>query len=266
MKRDHFRMECTFMDFDHAVQRFERYLDHYDRENDKVKLKIIHTYGVVECSRQIAEGLGLSREDNELARLIGLLHDIGRFEQLKRFDSFEPETMDHARFGAEILFEEGRIREFVKEDTWDRIIRTAILKHSDFKLTGIEDERELLHAKIIRDADKLDNCRVKIKDAVETLLGVSAEEAGSSEISPEVMEQFIRHESIRSETRRTKMDYWISYLAYFFDINFEVSRDMIRKQKFAERIIDRIPYSNKRTAEQMKQVKEILAASFGIFH
>lgn len=253
------------MDLNYAIQRFERYLDHYDRENDKVKLKIIHTYGVVECSRQISERLKLSREDTELAQLIGLLHDIGRFEQLKRFDSFEPGTMNHAEFGADILFAEGRIREFVKEDTWDKIIRTAILKHSDFKLTGVGDEKELLHAKIIRDADKLDNCRVKLEDAVETLLGVSAEEAGSTEISPEVMDQFMRHESIRSETRRTKMDYWVSYLAYFFDLNFAVSRDMIREQNFAERIIDRIPYSNRQTEEQMKQIKEVLAASFGFF-
>ncbi len=247
------------MDLDYAMQRFEQYLDHYERKNDKVRLKIVHTYGVVKRSRQIGEGLKLSKEDIELGQLIGLLHDIGRFEQLKRFDSFEPGTMDHAAFGAEILFTEGMIREFVKEDVWDKIIYTAIKKHSDFKLQGVEDERELLHARMIRDADKLDNCRVKLEDAVETLLGVSAAEAGSTEITPIVFKQFMKKESIRSETRRTKMDYWISYLAYFFDINYTVSRDIIRKERFAERIIDRIPYSNQQTARQMKQVKEILA-------
>lgn len=246
------------MNLDYAMQRFEQYLDHYERKNDKVRLKIVHTYSVMKRSRQIGEGLKLSKEDIELGQLIGLLHDIGRFEQLKRFDSFEPGTMDHAAFGAEILFAEGMIREFVKEDVWDKIIYTAIKKHSDFKLQGVEDERELLHVRMIRDADKLDNCRVKLEDAVETLLGVSAAEAGSTEITPIVFKQFMKKESIRSETRRTKMDYWISYLAYFFDINYTVSRDIIRKERFAERIIDRIPYSNQQTARQMKQVKEIL--------
>ena len=66
------------------------------------KLKIIHTYGVVECSRKIAEGLKLSEEDCNLAQIIGLLHDIGRFEQLKCYDSFEPETMNHAAYGVKI--------------------------------------------------------------------------------------------------------------------------------------------------------------------
>lgn len=107
------------MDLQHAKREFERYLDGYDRDDDKVRLKIVHTYGVTECSRKIAEGMKLPEQEQELAELIGLLHDIGRFEQLKRFDSFEPNTMDHAGFGVKILFEEGMIRNFVKEDTWD---------------------------------------------------------------------------------------------------------------------------------------------------
>ena len=269
------------MDLQYAKQQFERYLDNYDRKDDKVRLKIAHTYGVVECSRQLAERMGLSKEDKELAQLIGLLHDIGRFEQVKRFDSFEPTVMDHAAFGVQILFEEdvpnghtvthahsgrqtyvrqGMIQQFVKEDRWDGIIRTAIAKHSDFKLEGIANERELLHAKIIRDADKLDNCRVKIADAVETILEVPAQEVGKEEISAEVMEQFLRGESILSPARKTKMDYWLSYLAYFFDINFNETMDIIREKKYAERIIDRIPYSNPKTAKQMEKVREILVS------
>ena len=69
------------MDLQHAKREFERYLDGYDRTDDKIRLKIVHTYGVTRCSRQITERMKLSREDQELAQLIGLLHDIGRFEQ-----------------------------------------------------------------------------------------------------------------------------------------------------------------------------------------
>lgn len=203
------------VDLRNAKEALENYLDGYERENDKVKLKIIHTYGVVECSRKIAEGLKLSEEDCKLAQIIGLLHDIGRFEQLKCYDSFEPETMNHAAYGVKILFEEGMIRRFVKEDKWDGIIKMAIARHSDYSLQGITDERELLHAQIIRDADKLDNCRVKLENPIETMLGVPEEAVGMSEISREVMQQFENQTSVLLETRRTKMDYWLSYLAYF---------------------------------------------------
>ncbi|MGF0031460.1 HD domain-containing protein [Bariatricus sp. SGI.154] len=246
------------MDLQYAKEQFENYLNHYDRDDDKVRLKIVHTYGVVECSGEIAWRMRLSKEDTELAQLIGLLHDIGRFEQLKRFDSFEPDTMDHASFGVQILFDEGMIREFVKDDKWDDIIRIAIARHSDFKLEGIEDERTLMHARIIRDADKLDNCRVKLEDSVETILGVSAEEVGGMEISNEVMEQFRCKKSILSSTRRTKMDYWVSYLAYFFDINYEVSFELIHEQNYIDLLIDRIPYSNTETASKMEEIRDVL--------
>ena len=76
------------MDFDSAKRVFEEYLDGYDRENDKVRLKIVHTYGVAAQSTAIAERMRLSAEDGELAQIIALLHDIGRFEQLRQFDSF----------------------------------------------------------------------------------------------------------------------------------------------------------------------------------
>ena len=117
----------------------------------------------------------LPAEDCELAQLIGLLHDIGRFEQLKCYNSFEPGTMDHAAFGVKVLFEERLIRRFVEEDKWDEIIKRAIGHHSDYCLKQITNERELMHAQIIRDADKLDNCRVKLETAIEILLGVTAE-------------------------------------------------------------------------------------------
>ena len=125
------------MDFAKAAHAFQEYLKDYDQNNDKVKLKIVHTYGVVRQAEEISRRKNLSPEDTELAKIIALLHDIGRFEQLKQFDSFEPATMDHAAYGVEILFHEGLIRHFLDEDQWDDIIRTAIAKHSDFILKGL---------------------------------------------------------------------------------------------------------------------------------
>lgn len=246
------------MDITYAKKQFENYLDQYDRYDDKIQLKIIHTYGVVDCCRQITERMHLSQEDITLAELIGLLHDIGRFEQIKRFDSFEANTMDHAAFGVQLLFKKQQIHQFVKSRKWDSIIQTAIAHHSDFKLEGISDPHTLLHAKIIRDADKLDNCRVKLQDSIETILGVSAIEVGRSEITPTVMDQFKNQQSIFSPSRKTKMDYWLSYLAYFFDIYFQETLEIIQEKNYINRMIDRISYENPRTARQMETVRSDL--------
>ena len=50
------------IDYRMAREEFERYLDGYDRENDKVKLKIVHTYGVVAQSTEITKRMGLPEE------------------------------------------------------------------------------------------------------------------------------------------------------------------------------------------------------------
>lgn len=247
------------MNYNNAKEQFEKYLNSYDRDNGKVRLKIIHTYGVVHDMTEICKRMQLSDEDTELARIIALLHDIGRFEQLKRFDSFEPTTMDHAAYGLQVLFEEGLIRQFVPESTWDDIIRTAIARHSDFKLEGITDPRTLLHARLIRDADKLDNCRVKLEDDLLVFMGASEEEIGAQAITPVIYDTVFKNQCVYSPDRVTRMDYWVSYVAYFLDINYRATLDIIEEHDYLNKIIDRIPYSNSDTRQKMEDIRTHLA-------
>ena len=136
------------IDMTYARRAFDAYLDQFDRTDEKIRLKIVHTDGVVRYMTEICRRMNLPEEDCRLAELIALLHDIGRFEQLKRYDSFERDTMDHAAYGVQILFgEQQMIRRFVEEDIWDDIIREAIARHSDF--SGYDPSltsRQLLHA------------------------------------------------------------------------------------------------------------------------
>ncbi len=251
-------LKMSKIDYNAARAVFENYLNSYDRKNDKVWLKIVHTYGVVAESTELAKRLRLGEEDASLARIIALLHDIGRFEQLKRYDSFMPDTMDHASFGVHILFREGMIRQFVPEDTWDGIIETAIARHSDFVLEGVTEERVLLHARIIRDADKLDNCRVKHTDDLMTFMGADAGKIGSTAISEKIRKDALEGKSILSADRVTLMDYWVSYLAYFYDLNFRESLDIVEENDYVRRIIHRIPYTEPNTKKTMEELEKRL--------
>lgn len=100
---------------DQVKKAFAQYVHKYDAEDEKILLKIRHTYRVAEISERIAVGLGLSAYDTDLAWLIGMLHDIGRFEQLKQYGTFvDADSIDHAHFGVELLFRDGLIRDYVK--------------------------------------------------------------------------------------------------------------------------------------------------------
>ena len=93
-------------------------------------------------------------------------------------------------------------------------------------------------------------------------MGASAEEIGKTEISPWVREEALAGHSILSSDRVTPMDYWVSYLAYFYDLNFRESRDIVRENDYVRRIIRRIPYTNPRTCETMEQLEKNLCVWF----
>lgn len=248
------------IDLKKAREVFEAYLDEYDRNDEKIKLKIVHTYGVVSCAREIGKRMKLGEEEQQLAELIALLHDIGRFEQLRLYDSFMPDTMDHAAFGVKLLFdgENPMIRRFLADTCYDEIIYAAIAKHSDFRLEGITDERILFHAQMIRDADKLDNCRVKLREPLEAMLDVPAADAGKGLISPAVWESCVKKESVLSANRVTSVDFWVSYIVQYYDLNFKESWEIMKEKNYISRIAGRLDYAEEDTRKKIQLlVKEM---------
>jgi len=223
------------MDFAQAKKIFAGYLKQYDTKNDKIRLKIVHTYGVVDAARLIAEGLGLSGEDTALALHIALLHDIGRFEQLKRYDSFDDSIVPHADLSLSILFDENLIRSFIPERDYDSVIYTAIKNHGVYLMDDSLTGRDRLHSMIIRDADKLDNFRVKEQDSIPAMLDIEAEELGAEDISDHILTSFLNRRPIKNSDRVTHMDMWISYLGYIYDLNFPESRRRTRRHRYAHR-------------------------------
>ena len=98
-----------------VINAFAEYVRNYDPSDEKIKLKIDHTYRVAGLCRSIAKSLNLSEADVDIAWLLGMLHDIGRFEQIRRFGTFsDADSVDHAEFGADLLFKEGLIRKFAE--------------------------------------------------------------------------------------------------------------------------------------------------------
>ena len=107
-----------------AKNTFKNFLEQYeDKKHLSFLLKVVHTYHVAENARKIAEKLSLSKEDIKLAELIGLLHDIGRFEELKITNELNSVKFDHALYGSKMLFEQGMIRNFIEDSQYDDIIK-----------------------------------------------------------------------------------------------------------------------------------------------
>ena len=82
------------LNIENTKKTFQNYIQQFNINNDKINLKLIHTYHVVETSKYICLHENIEGEDYQLALIIALLHDIGRFEQLKRYNSFNDMNID----------------------------------------------------------------------------------------------------------------------------------------------------------------------------
>ena len=88
------------IDIKEAKEVFKNYVQNYDPNDEKVKLKIAHIERTSAVAKETAQYLKLTEEDILLAELIGLLHDIGRFEQIKRYHTFVDKiSVNHGEFG-----------------------------------------------------------------------------------------------------------------------------------------------------------------------
>ena len=245
------------IDYQKAELAFKEYLQNYDLFDGKIKLKTIHTYGVVQSSEYIAKDLNLSEEDIELAKLIALLHDIARFEQAKEFGDFRDyETLDHAELGVKILFEDNLIRKFIENNAYDSIILKAIKNHNKLAIEDGLTERELLHAKIIRDADKTDNFRGKATDRFEDMFNSTIEKVENSTISDKIYNDFLSNKTIVSSERITDMDHWVSYIAFIFDYNFNSGLKYIKEKDYINILVDRINYKVEDTKNKMEIIRK----------
>ena len=246
------------IDIQKAEEVLKKYIQNYDDTNGRIKIKKIHIFHVAENAKQIAQSLKLAEEDCKLAELIGLLHDIGRFEQVKRYHTFaDKDSIDHAELGLEILFQEGVIREFLTETTYDKIIYLAIQNHNKKEIAKEIEGKALLYCQIIRDADKLDIYEIlstqKIKDAV----WFPADNLEKEEITDIVYQDFIQHRKMDYKDIKTNIDCLVSWMGYIYDIYFPYSFARIKQKQYINTIIDRIDYQNEETKQRIEEMRKV---------
>ncbi len=244
------------IDINQAKKTFDEYVKGYNPNDEQIKLKIEHIKRVADISKNMAIKLELDEEDVKLAELIGFLHDIGRFEQIRIYHTFkDKDSVNHGELGVKILFEQGLIRKFIKDDKFDKIIKNAILNHNRGKIEEGLNERELIHAQIIRDSDKTDIFNVLLIEPVTACYETS--EMAKEIVTPEIYREFIEDKTIDYKNMRTAADSVIAHYAYVFDYNYNFGLEVIKKNMYLEKIHDMFSFEDKDTEKMINDVYEI---------
>lgn len=270
-----------------VINAFAEYVRNYDPSDEKIKLKIDHTYRVAGLCQRIAESLGLSEPDVDIAWLLGMLHDIGRFEQIRRFGTFnDVQSVDHAEFGADLLFKEGLIRKFAEgyyeecelarsgneeaeqmiknnehhnKDTG--LLEMAIRQHNKYRVKEDLTERQRMFCDILRDADKVDIFKVNADIPMEIIYDVTTEELKNGVITKEVLESFYKKETVLKSVRRSAVDHIVGYISLLFELVYKESYRQAREQGYVYKLLDfksDVPEVNAEFDDMRKYVDEFL--------
>lgn len=270
-----------------VINAFAEYVRNYDPSDEKIKLKIDHTYRVAGLCQRIAESLGLSEPDVDIAWLLGMLHDIGRFEQIRRFGTFnDVQSVDHAEFGADLLFKEGLIRKFAEgyyeecelarsgNEEAEQIIKNnehhnkdtgllelAIRQHNKYRVKEDLTERQRMFCDILRDADKVDIFKVNADIPMEIIYDVTTEELKSGVISKEVLESFYKRETVLKSVRKSAVDHIVGHISLLFELVYKESYRQAKEQGYVYKLLDfksDVPEVNAEFDDMRKYVDEFL--------
>lgn len=231
--------------FTNYVQTF-RTGDSNQQQN--ITLKEEHTLRVCQEIVDIGNQLKLSKNELYLSVIIALLHDIGRFEQYNRYQTFlDSQSVNHAELGINILEKSNILANFDKQVK--SIIFRTIRYHNRAKLPQKETKNCLFFAKLLRDADKLDILKVvtdyyhqknrKRNGAIE--LGLP----DTPDISDEVYYDLISEKIVDIKHVKNLNDFKLLQVGWVFDVNFSPTLQRIKTRRYVEMIRDVLPECQK---------------------
>ncbi|MFO7915352.1 MAG: HD domain-containing protein [Candidatus Krumholzibacteriales bacterium] len=199
-------------------------------------------------SREIAglgAEMGLDESDLNLAEMIGLLHDVGRFEQYSRYGTFvDVLSVNHARLGSRIIENSG-VLEGV-ESSEREIIHRAIVNHSGLRVPPEEDERPAFFSRLLRDADKLDIWKVMLDyyaagGEEDDAVGLNLPPDG--EVSGEVLDDLSAAGPVDASNLRNQNDFKLLQIGWVYDINFAPSMRRVLERGYLEQLASLLPES-----------------------
>jgi hypothetical protein len=206
-----------------------------DPEKDRyMQLKVDHTFRVCRHAGVLADreaglsGAGLGRA----LSLAALYHDVGRFEQLKRWNTFSDAlSCNHGLSGARIIKQQGFLNGEDREIR-HRIIAAVALHNRCILPEAIQGEL-LLIVDAVRDADKLDILRIM---AGQLGPGAGADdtmllhlEDGRDGCSPVILAALREKRIARYMDMRTRNDFRVLLCTWLFDLRFSATVRAVRE-------------------------------------
>lgn len=224
-----------------------------------IDLKYDHTLRVADEALGIGRALGLDDFSLAVAEITALFHDVGRFEQYRRFRTFsDKKSVNHALFGVEIL------REHKVPDRLEPSLRQLILDviacHNRATLSEDMEPRTLFFSRLLRDADKLDIWWVlteyyRLKAAGETNETIELDLPDTPGTSESIRESLVKGQVILFDSMKNLNDFKLFQAGWVYDLYFTPALERMRERNYLGKIQNALP-----DTEDIREVFSVVRA------
>ena len=224
--------------------QFQKYTKNFysdDPEyNKNIALKAAHCIRVARLCADIARREGFCEQDQMLAQIIGLVHDIGRFEQYRRFQTFSDHlSLNHGVLGADVLEKHFTFKDLDKSEK-NLILKTTRF-HNAARLPHGESPRLLALLRLVRDADKIDIFRLSYdyfrqRTAVNKNTALELHTTDDEHINDKIYDCIMAGQQALKKDIRTLNDFKALQISWIFDIHYQRSFEMIFQRQYRQKI------------------------------
>ncbi|CCH47403.1 HD domain-containing protein [Pseudodesulfovibrio piezophilus] len=209
----------------------------------QIQLKITHSLAVLENAKAIIRSEKISPHEADLCHLAALYHDIGRFPQFSRYQTYnDRDSINHARLGV-LTLRTLSLPKGLSDQDW-RTIRFAVGQHN-LKTIRPDLPDHLRHpTNVVRDADKLDIYRVMVEhftsqnpDPVVTHGFV--EKPG--EYSLAVYDSIMARETSDYRLIQSANDFKLLVIGWVYDLYYTQSLQLLREKGYLDILFSLLP-------------------------
>lgn len=195
-----------------------------------------HTLRVALNSSKISDSLLLSDTNKALAYAIAIISELGKYKN--------KETIN-------LLFDDGILRNFIKEEVYDDIIRSVIYSFESKIIPDYYPEDVLLQLRVLNAAHKLDQLYM-------ASLTNDVELTGELKVSSNILNNFSNFKECNPKDIKTPLDEVINKLSYIFSLNDKYSIYIVEQEKYVDKIVANLNLSDQTIINLFDQLKIIV--------
>ena len=210
---------------------FWNFVKDYDMKETDILQKVVHTFAVANICFDASSRFNMNKDEQILCYMIGMFHDLGRFEQWQRYSSFEDSKtpINHGLLGKEIFLNRFTPKSLdITEEQYNLIANTI-----HYHLVRYEGSDPTLwkYLEIIHSSDAYDNVR-------NTALGVHLHNTYNDGYSQELLDKFLSGEKIYMYPALTKVDRLLKSIGNAYCVTIDFMRQEIINKNYFETIFN----------------------------